>query len=85
MAAGHDSATLDEGPGGGISGHVMSMPFSPLIDALQFAGPWQQGAAVQLSLTHDHTDTVDYSGLLVNGEHSPPTHLITMMPATQDT
>ena len=28
MVAGHDSATLDEGPGGDIGGHVTSMPFS---------------------------------------------------------
>ena len=35
MVAGHDSATLDEGPGGDIGGHVTSMPFSPLVDALQ--------------------------------------------------
>jgi len=32
MVAGHVSATLDEGTGGDVGGHV---PFSPLVDALQ--------------------------------------------------
>ena len=74
MVAWHDNATLDKGPGGDIGGHVTSMPFPPLVDALQLPGPRR------LSPTRDHTDAVDYTGLLVISKHNPPSHLVATMP-----
>ena len=43
MVAGHDSTTPGEGPSGGISGHVVSMPFPPLVEVVQLPAPQQQG------------------------------------------
>ena len=69
MAAGHDSAILDEGTGGDVGGHV---PFLPLVDALQLPGPRQRGAAMRPSPTRDHFG-VNCLGLLAVWR-APPAH-----------
>jgi len=80
--AGHVSATLDEGTGGDVGGH---MPFLLSSTHYYLHGSRQQGAAIRLSPTRDHYGAVNYLGLLVIIEHNPPTHLVATMPQLRDT
>ena len=75
--AGHVSATLDEGTGGDVGGH---MPFLLSSTHYYLHGSRQQGAAIRLSPTRGYYGAVDYKGLLVIIEHNPPTHLVATMP-----
>ena len=80
--AGHVSATLDEGTGGDVGGH---MPFLLSSTHYYLHGSRQQGAAIRLSPTRDHYGAVNYLGLLVIIEQNPPTHLVATMPQLRDT
>ena len=66
MVAGHDSTTLDKGPGGDIGGHVTSMPlFSLSLTHYYFLDLGNEGRPCgRRSPTRDHFGVIDYLGLL---------------------